>query len=199
MLSEGTTASGPELLIELRREPGRPLRAQLEEGLREAVRSGRLMAGAPLPSSRALARDLGVSRRLVVEAFAQLSAEGYLATRQGSGTFVAETAAAAPAPIPAPEPRPPRYDFFPGAPDLSAFPRAAWARAVRDALRETPDHSLNYGDPRGAPALGVKDAGAGPAPGLARPACRARQGREGREAFLRHGHRCHLAARLRPP
>jgi len=159
MLSEGTTASGPELLIELRRERGRPLRAQLEEGLRDAVRSGRLMAGAPLPSSRALARDLGVSRRLVVDAFAQLSAEGYLVTRQGAGTFVAETAAAAPAPRPAPEPRPPRYDFFPGAPDLSAFPRAAWARAVRDVLRETPDHSLNYGDPCGAPALRTALAG----------------------------------------
>jgi GntR family transcriptional regulator / MocR family aminotransferase len=159
MRTEGTTASGPELLIELRREPGRPLRAQLEEGLREAVRSGRLMAGAPLPSSRALARDLGVSRRLVVEAFAQLAAEGYLVTRQGAGTFVAETAAAAPAPTPAPEPRPPRYDFFPGAPDLSAFPRAAWSRAVRDVLRELPDHALSYGDPRGAPALRTALAG----------------------------------------
>ena len=105
------------------------------------------MAGAPLPSSRALARDLGVSRRLVVEGFAQLAAEGYLVTRRGAGTFVAETAAAAPAPTPAPQPRPPRYDFFPGAPDLSAFPRAAWARAVRDVLRDTPDHVLNYGDP----------------------------------------------------
>jgi GntR family transcriptional regulator/MocR family aminotransferase len=159
MPPEGTTASGPELLIELRRERGRPLRAQLEDGLRDAVRSGRLMAGAPLPSSRALARDLGVSRRLVVEAFAQLSAEGYLVTRQGAGTFVAETAAAAPAPTPAPQPRPPRYDFFPGAPDLSAFPRAAWARAVRDVMRETPDHELSYGDPRGAPALRTALAG----------------------------------------
>jgi len=153
MRPEGTTASGPELLIELQRERGRPLRAQLEDGLRDAVRSGRLPAGAALPSSRALARDLGVSRRLVVEAFAQLAAEGYLVTRQGAGTFVAETAAAAPAPVPAPQPRPPRYDFFPGAPDLSAFPRAAWARAVRDVLRQTPDHALSYGDPRGAPAL----------------------------------------------
>jgi GntR family transcriptional regulator / MocR family aminotransferase len=159
MPPEGTTASGPELLIELRRERGRPLRAQLEDGLRDAVRSGRLMAGAPLPSSRALARDLGVSRRMVVEAFAQLSAEGYLVTRQGAGTFVAETAAAAPAPTPAPQPRPPRYDFFPGAPDLSAFPRAAWARAVRDVMRETPDHELSYGDPRGAPALRTALAG----------------------------------------
>jgi GntR family transcriptional regulator / MocR family aminotransferase len=162
MLKSGAThatASGPELLVELRREPGRPLRAQLEEGLRGAIRSGRLMAGAPLPSSRALARDLAVSRRLVVEAFAQLAAEGYLVTRQGAGTFVAETAAAAPAPTPAPEPRPPRYDFFPGAPDLSAFPRAAWSRAVRDVLRELPDHALSYGDPRGAPGLRTALAG----------------------------------------
>jgi GntR family transcriptional regulator / MocR family aminotransferase len=156
---QGTTASGPELLIELRPERGRPLRAQLEEGLRDAVRSGRLHAAAPLPSSRALARDLGVSRRLVVDAFSQLVAEGYLVTRQGSGTFVAETAAAAPPPVPVPQPRPPRYDFFPGAPDLSAFPRAAWARAVRDVLRELPDHALSYGDPRGAPALRMALAG----------------------------------------
>src|SRR5437763_2490751 len=159
MRSQGTTASGPELLIELRRERGHSLRAQLEEGLRDAVRSGRLMAGAPLPSSRALALDLGVSRRLVVDAFAQLAAEGYLVTRQGSGTFVAETAAAAPAPVPAAEPRPPRYDFFPGAPDLSAFPRATWARAVRDVLREVPDHALSYGQPHGAPALRMALAG----------------------------------------
>jgi GntR family transcriptional regulator / MocR family aminotransferase len=58
MPSRGTTASGPELLIELRRESRRPLRAQLEDGLRDAVRSGRLMAGTALPSSRTLARDL---------------------------------------------------------------------------------------------------------------------------------------------
>src|SRR3954465_15098247 len=175
MLPSGSTASGPELLIELRRERGRPFPAQLEEGLREAVNSGRLMAGAPLPSSRALARDLGVSRRLVVDAFAQLAAEGYLVTRQGAGTVGAETgprapargagpsvpkpAPAAPAPVPAPEPRPPRYDFFPGAPDLSAFPRAAWSRAVRDVLRELPSHALSYGDPRGAPALRTALAG----------------------------------------
>ena len=60
--------SGPELLLELDRARPRPLRAQLEDGLREAVRSGRLRAHARLPASRALASDLGVSRRLVVDA-----------------------------------------------------------------------------------------------------------------------------------
>lgn len=159
MHRSGTTASGPELLVELRRGARRPLRAQLEDGLRAAVRDGRLVAGASLPSSRALARDLDVSRRLVVEAYAQLAAEGYLIARAGSGTYVAATAAVAPRPTPAPEPRPPRYDFFPGAPDLSAFPRAAWTRAVRDVLRTLPAHGLSYGDPRGVPALRTELAG----------------------------------------
>jgi GntR family transcriptional regulator / MocR family aminotransferase len=149
----GTTASGPELLVELRRDAERPLRAQLEEGLRDAVRRGRVSAGASLPSSRALARDLGVSRRLVVEAYAQLVAEGYLVSRAGAGTFVADTAAAAAPVVPESEPRPPRFDFFPGVPDLGAFPRAAWGRAVRDVLRELPAHQLGYPDPRGVAAL----------------------------------------------
>ncbi|MDQ3609100.1 MAG: winged helix-turn-helix domain-containing protein, partial [Actinomycetota bacterium] len=60
----------------------------MEGDLREAVRSGRLRAGARLPASRTLSAELGVSRRLVVEAYAQLVAEGYLVARRGSGTRV---------------------------------------------------------------------------------------------------------------
>ena len=59
--------------------------------MRELVRDGTLAAGSRLPSSRALADDLGVSRRLVVEAYAQLLAEGYLVARHGAGTYVAVT------------------------------------------------------------------------------------------------------------
>ena len=84
------TTSGPELLVELDRSSRRPLRSQLEDGLREAVRSGRLPAHGRLPASRSLAADLGISRRLVVDAYAQLLAEGYLVARGGSGTFVAD-------------------------------------------------------------------------------------------------------------
>ena len=159
MVSTGTSAVGPELLVDLRRDNGRPLRAQLEEGLRAAVRDGRLAAGDAMPSSRALARDLGVSRRLVVDAYAQLAAEGYLTTRAGAGTFVARAAPAAAPPPPAADPRPPRFDFFPGAPDLSAFPRAAWTRATRDVLRTLPAHALGYADPRGVAALRTEIAG----------------------------------------
>lgn len=164
-MSLGTTfaaPAGPELLVELRRDGGRPLRAQLEDGLRAGVRAGRLAAGARLPSSRTLARDLGVTRRLVVEAYAQLAAEGYLVARGGSGTYVAAgRVAQAPAASRTDVQRAAdaarsarvRHDFFPGAPDLSAFPRQAWLRALRDVLRTLPDRALGYEDPRGVPAL----------------------------------------------
>jgi GntR family transcriptional regulator / MocR family aminotransferase len=55
---------GPELLLRLDRGSGQPLRAQLETGLREAIRSGRLNGGERRPSSRELARELDVSRGL---------------------------------------------------------------------------------------------------------------------------------------
>jgi GntR family transcriptional regulator / MocR family aminotransferase len=60
---------GPELLLRLDREGDEPLRVQLERGLREAIRSGRLVPGERLPSSRELARELGVSRGLVLECY----------------------------------------------------------------------------------------------------------------------------------
>ncbi|HEX3510272.1 MAG TPA: PLP-dependent aminotransferase family protein [Solirubrobacteraceae bacterium] len=147
---ETGTNSGPELLISLDRGARAPLRAQLEDGLREAVRSGRLAPHSRLPTTRALAGDLGVSRRLVVDAYAQLLAEGYLSARRGSGTFVAAAASGAPASEPGPEPAALQFDFFPGNPDLSLFPRRAWLRAVREAMRAMPDRALGYPDPRGA-------------------------------------------------
>src|SRR3954468_3083465 len=84
------TTSAPELLLALARGGSVPLRAQLEGQLREAVGSGRLAGGVRLPSSRALASELGVSRGVVVEAYGQLVAEGYLAVRRGSAPVVAD-------------------------------------------------------------------------------------------------------------
>ena len=78
--------SGVDLHLELR---GPGVRAALEAGLRDAVSSGRLGAGTRLPSSRALAADLGIARNTVAEAYGQLVAEGWLTARQGSGTRVA--------------------------------------------------------------------------------------------------------------
>src|SRR5690348_11071149 len=84
--------SGVDLHVEL---GGGRVRVALESSLREAVRTGRLAAGSRLPSSRALAADLGVARNTVAAAYDQLVAEGWLEARQGSGTRVAERAASA--------------------------------------------------------------------------------------------------------
>jgi len=149
----------PPLLVDVRRGTGVPLRAQLEAGLRDAIRAGRLPAGERLPSSRDLARQLGLSRGLVQECYGQLQAEGYLTGVVGSGTRVATGAATLAPPQPAPPtptptPRPPlRIDFASGVPDLSAFPREDWAWAVREACRAVAVAELDYGDPRGDPRL----------------------------------------------
>ncbi|MEU4539091.1 PLP-dependent aminotransferase family protein [Streptosporangium sp. NPDC023825] len=152
------TGSGPELLLRVDRHRPEPLREQLEGALRESIRAGRLATGERLPSSRALARDLGVSRGLVTECYAQLQAEGYLVTRGGSATRVA---AAARPPVDAPSPltapvgstAPVGIDFRPGVPDLSSFPRERWSRALRRACRDVPSDLLGYGDPYGDPML----------------------------------------------
>ena len=130
-------------------------RDALEASLREAIRDGRLAAGARLPSTRALAADLGLARGTIAEAYAQLQAEGYLTARRGGGTWVGDVAAAEPAlrPEALPPKRTPRFSFHPGLPDLAAFPHAAWASALRRGLREAPAQSLGYGDPRGRPEL----------------------------------------------
>src|ERR1700753_1597295 len=147
------TNVGAELLVEIDRDARRPLRSQLEDGLREAVRSGRLAADTRLPPSRALAADLGISRRLVVDAYSQLLAEGYLRARPGAGTFVSGSAAQPERPAAETPGRALRFDFFPGYPDLAGFPRPGWLRAIREKLREAPDSVLGYPDPRGAPEL----------------------------------------------
>jgi GntR family transcriptional regulator/MocR family aminotransferase len=72
------TNSAPELLVELDRAAPEPLHRQLANGLRDAIRAGRLLPATKLPSTRVLAADLGVSRRLVVDAYSQLTAEGFL-------------------------------------------------------------------------------------------------------------------------
>ena len=134
---------------------GTRVRAGLEGALRDAIRAGRLRTGTRLPSSRALAADLGVARNTVAEVYSQLIAEGWLTARTGSGTSVAPHRAPAPgAPVTArPEQAVPRYDLRAGVPDLSAFPRRAWLATARKVLANAPDYLLGYPDPRGLPQL----------------------------------------------
>ncbi|HEX5926595.1 MAG TPA: PLP-dependent aminotransferase family protein [Baekduia sp.] len=165
-----------DLHLDLDSAPGRTLRARAEHALREAVRGGRLAPGSRLPATRALAAQLGVSRGVVVEAYAQLAAEGYLDTRRGGGTRVAEHPAPPPTSTSGIEGRrnrdsrgsvvprrpgagvaePPaamRYDLRPSLPAVDGFPRATWLAALTRVLRTIPDGRLGYGDRQGEPEL----------------------------------------------
>jgi len=107
-----------------------------------------------LPSSRALAAELGVSRGVVSEAYGQLAAEGYLAIRQGAPVRVASAVRTSAPRAPARSLLPRfDYDFDPGLPDLAGFPRARWLRSLRAALSEAPIDAVGLVDPRGAPEL----------------------------------------------
>jgi GntR family transcriptional regulator / MocR family aminotransferase len=154
------TSQPLELLLSVRRDGCRTLGAQIEDQLRRAIRDRALRPGAGVPSTRDLARQLGVSRRVVVDAYAQLAAEGYLTLRQGARPRVSHAAAVAreapaviaPAVI-APAASHARFDFRPSVPDVSTFPRAAWLRSLRQALATITDADLSYGDPRGVEVL----------------------------------------------
>jgi GntR family transcriptional regulator/MocR family aminotransferase len=155
-----TDVTGPDLLLRLAPRGQGTLRRRLRDSLQEAIRSGRLSPGSRLPSSRTLAADLNVSRGVVVDAYAQLSAEGFLVSRAGSGTVVADTVGYGlehgdVVPGPAVVERRPanEIDLRPGPPDLSTFPRTAWATATRDVLRTIPDAGLGYQPPWGVETL----------------------------------------------
>ncbi len=144
-------AFGTDLHLELMTGSG--LRSGLEDALREAVRTGRLEPGSRLPSSRALAADLGVARNTVADAYAELTAEGWLTAQQGSGTRVAKRAAPRPTEPGTGHTMPirqrPTHALMPGSPNLAEFPRAQWLAAARRALNAAPHDALGYGDTAG--------------------------------------------------
>jgi len=149
--------------------PARGLTSWLADAIRAAIIDGRLQAGAPLPATRVLAEDLGISRGVVVEAYQRLADEGLVSARPGTGTRVLRlrSAAARRAVNAGTGPReavavgaagrlPQQWragaeiDLSPGVPDLSGFPRAAWLRAERAVLQRASVAELGYGDPRGS-------------------------------------------------
>ncbi|MFD4321050.1 PLP-dependent aminotransferase family protein [Streptomyces sp. NPDC058548] len=148
MTASDNDGLGVDLHLELSAAGGR--RAVLIAALREAVRGGRLAPGTRLPPYRSLAADLGIARNTVADAYAELVAEGWLTSRQGSGTRVADRVAApAPWPVRTTAPAPLPYDLVQGKPDPAAFPRAAWLAAARRALTAAPHEAFGIGDPRG--------------------------------------------------
>ncbi|WP_233224015.1 PLP-dependent aminotransferase family protein [Amycolatopsis sp. CA-128772] len=132
--------------------PG-PKHEQLARALRQAIREGSLDDGVAVPPSRQLAADLGCSRWVVTQAYAQLVAEGYLAGRTGSATRVRRVAGETGPKTPPTATPPPRYDLAPGLPDLRHFPRRAWAEAVCEVLTTAPHTDFGLPQPGGHPRL----------------------------------------------
>ena len=149
--SEIGTNSGLRLVLgDVHARGPKSLAGSLEDALRHAVRSGRLPTGTPLPASRSLAADLGVSRGVVVRAYEQLLAEGYLRAHTGRGTVVGDVHATTGA---APPSRDRVLPPTPGLPALGLFPRREWLRSMEVAMADLTDADLGYGDPRGHPRL----------------------------------------------
>lgn len=150
-----SAAGGVDLHIDI--APGRGRRASLEAALRQAIRDGRLAPKQPLPSTRALAAQLGLARGTVVEVYTQLAAEGYLESRPGAATKIAR-GPHLPAAVPVPKSAERAVgrviaDFRLGRPDLSTFPRTEWLRAMTRALNTSEYDDLGPGDPRGSARL----------------------------------------------
>jgi len=166
--------------IELDRSSPIPLYRQLYLQVRKQILSGRLPGGTRLPSTRTLCKELGLSRITLLNAFDQLTAEGFLASRTGAGTYVGsewEGRGAADAPR-----KPPRLSslsqavhslraehfsgvsysawapecptsFLPSHPAYDAFPMLAWKRLMNRHLRKPGKDVLGYGELKGLQRL----------------------------------------------
>lgn len=141
--------------------------------IRDAIEHGRLKPGAALPSTRDLARQLGVARNTVLGAMALLADNALVEVRPGGGSFVAASALPAKAEAARPAHRfaltawaralPPgaapavaegvRFDFRPGLPDLKTIPFDEWRRSGNRMLRTLGDALGRYGDPSGDAVL----------------------------------------------
>lgn len=143
------------LALTVDREARLPLAVQVRNSLRRLVEDGTLWPGTRIPSSRQLAHDLGVSRSVVVEAYEQLSAEGYLVTRRGSGTTVSDQAKAGTASSilvpPDHEPAEAMWDLRTGTSNVLAFPRQEWIRCVTAVVTDAGRPELSYAPPAGVP------------------------------------------------
>lgn len=151
------------------------LTQRLYQSLRDWIQQGKLKPGSALPSSRQLARELGLGRNTVLGAVDRLTAEGFLESRPGAGVFVAEWGAAA---VAGRRPMPERVAvsaalsgrgqrildvsgvlsdrhaaFVPGVPALDRFPRERWQRLLRRHQQQAPLEWHDYQHRGGVPAL----------------------------------------------
>ena len=168
------SSSAVPLLITLDRKSSAPLIRQVYSAIRDAILAGKLRAGSQVPSTRTLARELGVSRTTVVVAYDHLIAEGYIEPVSGAGSFVSSALREASERAQSNQPRvqtapqiaraahaylnqnparlhaPGAVPFRIGEPAVQEFPSTAWSRLLNRAWKNAPPDSLRYGDPCGA-------------------------------------------------
>jgi GntR family transcriptional regulator/MocR family aminotransferase len=139
----------------LERTSGESLRACLERTLRDAIREGSLRAGVELPASRRLAAQLGVSRGVASDAYAELEAQGYLEVSARRAPTVAsiQRVAERTADVALPPPPAPRFDMTPTTPDVTLFPRQRWGSLLNEVIRQAAASAFDYGDPQGERTL----------------------------------------------
>ena len=152
------------LWLPIDRSSNLPLIHQVYQQIHDRILSGELIAGQRLPATRELAASLQVSRNVVLQAYDQLLAEGYIEGRQGSGTYVAPGTYLEQAPA---EPPTSSFelthipeatetaiiDFRSGVPALEHFPRKLWAQLTKRVCETTPNSLLGYGVPEGCTPL----------------------------------------------
>ena len=172
-----TELRGIVALISVDRRARKPLHQQIYNSFRHRIIQRELRAGELVPSSRSLARELGVSRLPVLNAYAQLLAEGYFESRVGAGTFIAtslpaqhrslgaaaaridntsrriSSRAAAMPPYQRPVWAGSLGPFQIGQPDLHSFPMDIWSKLIARYSRSVQVKGLQYGDPMGVPEL----------------------------------------------
>lgn len=161
-------ADAAALALSIDRGRGQPIAVHLGQQLREMILTGRMPRLARLPSSRALALDLGISRATVVHVYEQLASEGYIEGRHGAGMFVSSalpeqvlqvgvaqpgTAVRPPRSLIAPPQAPRARPFLLGAIDPELFPFKEWARLLQRAWRAPLRSLLVHADPFGWPDL----------------------------------------------
>ncbi|MDP3842776.1 MAG: PLP-dependent aminotransferase family protein [Oxalobacteraceae bacterium] len=170
-------ASLPDFLLQrIDRASGGPVNRQIYQVLRAATLSHQLPAGLQLPSSRELARELAMSRNTVTHAYEQLIAEGYLETRTGAGTFIADTVPDQIVEVSQSSRSGNGSDqaghvglsnrgtqliqragvstlqwgaFMPGVPDVTQFPNKVWSRLQNKHWRRSRAELLTYGQSGG--------------------------------------------------
>ena len=149
--------------LHIERASANSLTTQLTAQIRALILQGKLKGREKLPPTRLLAHELDLARNVVIQAYEQLLAEGYLASRAGAGTYVADLTDLRPDRsvfFPAitvngaqtsPEVKGSLIDFHAGNPDLARFPRIQWAKHLKEACLEAPETAFAYG-----PAAGEK-------------------------------------------